>query len=120
MTQKTFDAFCQAESRKCGEFFSPKNEKESLSQGRFSCYSFPASKATMNTSHFHRAKEIVKIDISEMSKKDINTLMQEVIGILKFSRLTYLHQQSNCEVRMIFSLEEFRKNCLSTLKNSNQ
>ena len=72
----------------------------------------------MNISHFHRAKEIVKIDISEMSKKDINTLMQEVIGILKFSRLTYLHQQTSCEVRMIFSLEQFRKNCLSVLKSA--
>lgn len=39
MTQKTLDAFCQAESRKCGEFFSSKNAKESLSQGRLSCYS---------------------------------------------------------------------------------
>jgi hypothetical protein len=71
----------------------------------------------MNTSHFQRAKEIVKIDISEMSKKDINTLMQEVIDILKFSRLTYLHQQTNCEVRMIISLDEFRQNCLSTLSS---
>jgi hypothetical protein len=72
----------------------------------------------MNTSHFQRAKEIVKIDISEMSKKDINTLMQEVIDILKFSRLTYFHQQTNCEVRMIISLDEFRQNCLSTLKSA--
>ena len=30
---------CQAQSIKCGEFFSEKNTKKSLSQGRLSCYS---------------------------------------------------------------------------------
>jgi hypothetical protein len=37
---------------KCGEFFSEKRVKESLPQGRFSCYSFPVTNtatATMTT-----------------------------------------------------------------------
>ena len=40
------DAFCQAKSRKCGEFFSPKNAKESLSPTPLSCYSLRVSNTT--------------------------------------------------------------------------
>jgi hypothetical protein len=47
--QKKWHKICQAQSIKCGEFFSEKRTKESLPQDPLSCYSFPVTDTTTTT-----------------------------------------------------------------------
>jgi hypothetical protein len=52
---KKWHKICQAQSIKCGEFFSEKRTKESLPQDPLSCYSLPVSNTTTTTAAMNNA-----------------------------------------------------------------
>lgn len=65
----------------------------------------------MNTSDYFRAKEIVVTDISNLSKKEINTAMQEASRIFHSTTVgTYFHTHTPEEREALIALHTFKMN----------